>query len=102
MMVMNRILPLGPMIAVVCFVIATAFLVKKKYGNELGNFRCFGRNDNREVASSRLMKRDLDFEEFVVECCSDNIVFDTDENFFSTNEKPQAQFCPESTGKSIV
>ncbi len=87
-------------IGAVCATIAAAFFVKKRYGIEVTHF---GRNydtDRQEVPlSPTSMKRDLDFEQFVVECCVDNDTFDNDQQFMSMQHKQPAQFNP---GENIV
>ena len=79
-------------LAVVCVVLATAFFVKKRYGIQMPNFRRVNYNDDE--AAPNLMKRDLDFEQFVVECCTDNDAFESDEKFFSTQRQAPIQFDP--------
>ena len=56
------------------------------------NFRRVNYNDDE--AAPNLMKRDLDFEQFVVECCTDNDAFESDEKFFSTQRQAPIQFDP--------
>ena len=62
-------------LAVIAVVAGAAFYVQKRYG--LFSSRSYSRPDGMEISStsSRSLKRDLDFEEFVVECCTDNDVF---------------------------
>lgn len=66
----------GSLVAVFAVGIAAAIYIKKRR-----NFR------SRITSSSpRFMKRDLDFEQFVVECCTDNDMFDNDEHHFTYNK----------------
>ncbi len=67
----------GSVLAAVLSVgVATALYMKKRGRNEMS------------PSSPRRMKRDLDFEQFVVECCTDNdMVFEDDVHYFTTVPK---------------
>eukprot|EP00551_Chaetoceros_affinis_P016215 CAMPEP_0203692298 /NCGR_PEP_ID=MMETSP0091-20130426/4479_1 /ASSEMBLY_ACC=CAM_ASM_001089 /TAXON_ID=426623 /ORGANISM="Chaetoceros affinis, Strain CCMP159" /LENGTH=312 /DNA_ID=CAMNT_0050563065 /DNA_START=10 /DNA_END=948 /DNA_ORIENTATION=+ len=66
----------GSLLAVLSVGVAATVYLKKRR-----------RNFNREISGlpPRDMKRDLDFEQFVVECCTDNPEhqFDDDQNYFT-------------------
>lgn len=53
-------------LSVLCFLVATAVFAKKKYGFSITEFK------RRQQEGGKEMKRDPFFEEYIVECCTDN------------------------------
>lgn len=74
-------------LSVVAVVGASIMFVKKRRSGR----REFTEYDSQDGGDfePRNMKRDLDFEQYVVECCTDNDIFDEDDHFFATQQVPK-------------
>mmetsp|Transcript_22401 Transcript_22401/g.25955 ORF Transcript_22401/g.25955 Transcript_22401/m.25955 type:complete len:363 (-) Transcript_22401:35-1123(-) len=78
-------------------IIAAVFVAKKKTGYSFTRFRSTkGRNDDDDMASERSIKRDFDYESYMIECCTDN------DEFVSNVNDSNNVFCLDQTSAKNI